>query len=276
MCDIIGVMFDSYRHVYLSPHYDDASLSCGGAIHRLTQAGQPVLVATVGAAPPGEPLSAFAQALHRQWGNPGDVVALRQAEDRRSLAVLGADYVRLNFSDCIYRGEPQRGQWYYNHVDDLFGPIHPAEQTLPAKIAGAILELVPLEAGLTLYAPLAVGHHVDHQVVNAAAWLLHRQGWPVAFYEDYPYADPGSLYAAQGRTAYTLENTLAASHNAALQPQLHFLAQDNLQAKIESVAAYRSQVESLFGSESAMAERLRQYALRVGKGRPAERVWRVG
>lgn len=268
-------MFDSYQHVYLSPHYDDASLSCGGAIHRHSQAGQPVLVVTVCAAPPtpGEPLSAFAQALHQQWGNPGDVVALRQAEDQASLAILGADYLRLDFSDCIYRGEPERSEWYYNSVDDLFGSIHPGDHSLAARMASAILELVPLEAGLTLYAPLAVGHHVDHQVVNAAAWQLCQQGWRVFFYEDYPYADPDSLYAAQGRTAYTLENTLVAPQNAALQPQLHSFSDDNLQAKIESVAAYRSQIQSLFGSQSAMAEQLRRCALRIGEGCLAERVW---
>lgn len=271
-------MVDSYQHVYLSPHYDDASLSCGGAIHQQTQAGQSILVVTVCAAPPvlGESLSAFAQALHEQWGNPGDVVAMRQTEDQNSLAILGADYLRLNFSDCIYRGEAQHNEWYYNSVDDLFGPIHPGDQSMVAKIVEAVVELVPLEAGLTLYAPLAVGHHVDHQVVNAAAWQLYQHGWRVLFYEDYPYTDPDSLYAAQGRTVYTLENTLTIPQNAALQPQLHFLTEDNLQAKISSVTAYGSQLESLFGSESAMAERLRGYARRVGEGRLAERVWVVG
>lgn len=268
-------MFDSYQHIYFSPHYDDASLSCGGAIHHHTQAGQSVLVVTVCAAPPtpGEALSAFAQALHQQWGNPGDAVALRQAEDQASLAILGADYLRLNVSDCIYRGKAQHNEWFYNSVDELFGPIHPGDQSLVAKIVEAVVELVPLEVGSTLYAPLGVGHHVDHQVVNAAAWRLHQRGWPAIFYEDYPYTDPDSLYAAQGRTPYTLENTLTIPQNAALQPQLHFLTEDNLQVKIESVAAYRSQLESLFGSEAAMAERLRKYALRVGAGRLAERVW---
>ncbi|NUN97629.1 MAG: PIG-L family deacetylase [Candidatus Omnitrophica bacterium] len=94
-------MFHSYPHIYLSPHYDDASLSCGGAIHLQAQAGQAVLVVTICAAPPpsGEPLSPFAQSLHRTWGNPADVIATREAEDRASLAILGADYLRLNFND---------------------------------------------------------------------------------------------------------------------------------------------------------------------------------
>jgi hypothetical protein len=35
-------------------------------------------------------------------------------------------------------------------------------------------------------------------------------------------------------------------------------------------------LKMLFGSEAAMIQRLRQYALRVGEGRLAERVWLPG
>ena len=62
----------AYRHVYLAPHYDDAALSCGGMIHHQAQAGQPVLVVTVCAAPPDstERLSPLAEIQHRQWDQP--------------------------------------------------------------------------------------------------------------------------------------------------------------------------------------------------------------
>ena len=42
------------KHVYLSPHLDDAVLSCGGAIHRAGAAGEAVLVITVFAAEAGK------------------------------------------------------------------------------------------------------------------------------------------------------------------------------------------------------------------------------
>ena len=79
-----------FRHVYLSPHFDDASLSCGGNIHRQEQAGEPVLVVTVCAAPPSanEPLSPFAESQHKNWGNPGDIVAMRQTEDQAHAPVV--------------------------------------------------------------------------------------------------------------------------------------------------------------------------------------------
>lgn len=267
-------MFHSYSRIYLSPHYDDASLSCGGSIHRHTQAGQAALVITICAAPPpsGEPLSPFAELLHRAWGSPTDVIATRQAEDRASLEILGADYLRLNFNDCIYRGHPDRDQWFYNDDAGLFGPIHPDDLSLIPKIVEALQELVPVEPDMVIYAPLGVGHHVDHQLVHAAAWELHRQGWPVAFYEDYPYADPASRVAAAG-WGYTLEATLAALSVTPLHPQLHFFSEENLQAKIKSIRAYSSQIPTLFEREVDIEQHLRAYARHVGAGQLAERVW---
>jgi len=268
-----------YPHIYLSPHYDDASLSCGGAIHQQTEKGQAVLVVTIFAAPPssGEPLSTYAETMHRAWGNPADVVAVRQAEDRDSLAVLGADYLRLNFNDCIYRGYPDRGRWFYNSDDELFGTIHPDDEPLIPQLVAALLELIPYEeAETTVYAPLSVGHHVDHQLVHTAAWELRRQGWSIAFYEDYPYADPASRFAAAGWSQYALAPTLAAQQAARLQPHLRFLSEENLQAKLNSIRAYRSQLETLFGSEAGMTQQLRHYALRIGEGGLAERIWVPG
>lgn len=269
---------NSYSHIYLSPHYDDASLSCGGTIHQQTALEQAALVVTVCAAPPraDEPLSPYAENMHRAWGDPADVVAARQAEDQASLAVLGADYLRLNFTDCIYRGHPDRGQWFYNNDAELFGAVHPDDETLIQQIAAALLELIPLEEETIVYAPLSVGHHVDHQLVHAAAWELRRQGWPIAFYEDYPYADPGSRFAAAGWSQYALAPTLAAQQAANLQPHLRFLSEENLQAKIDSVRAYGSQLETLFGSETAMTQQLHRYALHLGEGQPAERIWVPG
>lgn len=269
-------MTDSYPHIYLSPHYDDASLSCGGAIHQQAQAAQAVLVITICAAPPSpdEPLSPFAMMLHHSWGDHTDIVAARQAEDRSSMAILGADYLRLSFTDCIYRGQPQQRKWYYNNDVDIFGSIHPDDLPLSQNIAETLLAQAAVGADTIFYAPLGVGHHVDHQLAHAAAWLLKRQGWAIAFYEDYPYADPDGRYAIRGWDHYSLSATLAAQKEGNLQPELRFLSEENLRAKIDSVRAYASQLETLFGDETTLENQLRRYALRVGEGKLAERIWR--
>jgi LmbE family N-acetylglucosaminyl deacetylase len=266
-------MTNLYQHVYLSPHYDDVSLSCGGTVHRQTQAGEAVLVVTICAAPPqpGEPLSPLTQAMHARWGDPADVVATRRAEDQASVTVLGADFQRLGFKDCIYRGQPRAGEWYYNRNADIFGTIHPADKALSDEIARAVIELVSKERTL-IYAPLTVGHHVDHQLTHLAAWQLHQMGYTVSFYEDYPYADP-EYRPYDSNNSYPLQTTLATLQAADLQPELRFLSEANLAAKIDSIRAYASQLEMLFGDDAKMATRVRDYALQVGDGQLAERIW---
>lgn len=266
-------MKNSYQHIYLSPHYDDASLSCGGAIHKQTQAGESVLVITICAAAPHptDPLSPFAQELHTRWGNPVDVVATRLAEDETAMALLGVEVVRLEVMDCIYRGRPRAGMWYYNNNAQLFGDVHPGDLALKDDIAAAIAANVTGAENGVIYAPLTVGHHADHQLAHAAAWVLREQGRQVVFYEDYPYADPD--YAPHGEpNLYGLEATLARLGQK-FQSQLQYFSEENLQAKIESVAAYASQLQLLFGGRAAMAQQVRHYALQVGEGRLAERVW---
>jgi LmbE family N-acetylglucosaminyl deacetylase len=273
---------NTVRHIYLSPHIDDAALSCGGAIHQQVQAGEGVLVITVCAAPPepGQPLSAFARGLHEHWGNAANMVPVRQAEDRAAIGLLGADLRHLAFNDAIYRGRPAQGEWFYTNGTKLFGEIHPADLSLAGTIAEAILELVPqTDETPVIYAPLAVGHHVDHQLVYEAAGQLTRMGRTVVFYEDYPYVDPAYPYSQApvgDDKPYSLQATLAAKQAAHLQPQLRPLSETDLTAKINSVRAYTSQLDMLFGGEDAVANYIRSYTLDVGQGKPAERVWLSG
>jgi LmbE family N-acetylglucosaminyl deacetylase len=262
-------MSDFYAHVYLSPHLDDAALSCGGLVHQQVRAGQrPLVVTLFGGPPPSDvSLSEFAQFQHARWGNPEDLIAARWAEDQAALAVLGADYLRLNYPDCIYRGRGHASRpglsddsgWYYASEQALFGPVHPAEQGLPGELAAALNELIPFGDGVTLYAPLTVGNHVDHQLAFAAAIIMKAQGWRVRFYEDYPYAtNEGALSAA-----------LVARGITHWQPMVTPLSQDDLVAKVQAIACYESQLGVLFGSVESMALLVRGYISRLG----GERLW---
>jgi LmbE family N-acetylglucosaminyl deacetylase len=212
--------------------------------------------------------------MHQKWGSPDDMIVTRRAEDRASMAVLGADGHHLSLTDCIYRGDPRTGMWYYNSDADIFGDIHPLDLNLATDIATAVAELVTFGSRPIIYAPLGVGHHVDHQLAHAAAWQLREQGQRVVFYEDYPYVDPRypfTPYSAENR--HGLAVTLASGRTAELHPQLCPLSAENLQAKIDSVRAYSSQLQILFGGEEAMAAHVRNYALFVGQSSPAERIW---
>ena len=267
-----------YHHIYLSPHYDDASLSCGGAIDQQLKAGQSVLVVTICAAEPplDRPLSPFAEKLHRSWGDAEQMVATRQAEDQAAMERLGCDYHRFDLFDCIYRGDLSGGRWYYTSVENLFDEVDPADHTLANKIAQKIVSLVKPDNRTLLYAPLTVGHHVDHQLTHLAALQLRQQGWRVLFYEDYPYADPSYPFTRPPHAleeAHTLEKTLMAKLELKLQPELRLLSDENLQQKIDSILAYASQLDMLFGGEEATVKAVQGYAAHVGDGQLAERIW---
>jgi LmbE family N-acetylglucosaminyl deacetylase len=254
------------KHIYLSPHLDDGVLSCGGAIHRRLAAGEAVLVITLfaGDPPAADALSPFAQGQPAHQTGAPRPAALRRAEDLAALALLGADVRHLAFPDAIYRRLPD-GVWPYDDLAGLLGEVDPADPVTPEALAGEVVACLPGDEPVTLYAPLAVGRHVDHQLVHRAARLLSEQGYDVAFYEDYPYAEPSDAVAA----------ALAAADAEDWRVEIVGLSSADLTAKVAALAYYHSQLAVLFGEAGAMPGRVWSFAVdcssETGLG---ERIWR--
>ena len=118
--------------IYLSPHLDDAALSCGGLIKQQTQAGERVEVWTVCAGePPDGPLSMFAQVLHKRWGiSDLRVVTERRREDLNGLEILGASVKHFSVPDAIYRRHPKTNEILYNAWEEMINGIAPGEERL--------------------------------------------------------------------------------------------------------------------------------------------------
>ena len=57
-------------HRFLSPHYDDIALSCGGTVALLARSGlAPEIAIVFGDEPdPSQPLTPFAAMQHAEWG----------------------------------------------------------------------------------------------------------------------------------------------------------------------------------------------------------------
>ncbi len=244
-----------YSRVYLSPHLDDAALSCGGRIWQQAQAGERVLVVTIfaGTLPPDAPLSPFAQELHARWEHPGDAIAGRRDEDRAALALLGADLAHWPYPDCIYRHSPGDGL-FYPDWKSLWGEVHPAENGLIEELASRLAQL-PLRRGGALYAPLGTGHHVDHQITHRAAAVSTRA---LTCYEDFPYAATLQSGPEEGRW----------------QEELVPLSEQALEARIAAVACYRSQISSFWADAAEMDAAVRAFANLIGDDGPAERYWK--
>jgi LmbE family N-acetylglucosaminyl deacetylase len=248
---------DIYDHVYLSPHLDDAALSCGGAIARHSSAGARVLVVTIcTAAPPEGPFSSFAEGQHRKWQlSPAEVMSTRLHEDSLAMEHLAADSMWVGMSDAIYR-RPDA----YNTEAALFdAPAH--DDPLFDELRTFIRALRDRVPNATLYAPLGVGNHVDHQITYVAARA--GAGSALAFYEDFPYV--------------TAPGALTQRLQALGEPFVHStIGIDNtFSRKIGAIAAYASQISTLFGDTERMGQMVKAYAedLVPDIGTYGERLW---
>ena len=232
----------------LSPHLDDAAFSCGGCMAQLADAGWCTVMATAFTATV-LPVAGFALAcqLDKGLGPDVDYMALRREEDRAAAAILGVTDLRwLDLPEAPHRG--------YESAAALFGAIRKDDavwRLLADKIVALLDELQP---DLVL-APQGLGSHVDHQqMIGAVRQAAPRQ---LAFYRDTPYA---------------LRDTNAVSDHvpSGLRECAPGIAA-GLERKIAASCAYRSQIGFQFGGPARLAAALREFAVREGQGRPAER-----
>jgi LmbE family N-acetylglucosaminyl deacetylase len=238
--------------VCISPHPDDAVLSCGGILARQVAQGRSALVVTVcaGDPPPPEELTPFARTLHQEWGNPLNPMAHRRAEDTQALAVLGCASQTWTYHDAIYRHPA------YDSEDAIFG--QPADEaTLEDELRNRCAEL---PARLWLF-PLAVGRHVDHQLLFRVGWQLHAAGRPVAFYEDLPYVawegSPAARLATLGRPLWP--------HRIGITPYWS--------AKTTAISCYPSQFAVLTYRGVPLLKAVARYATTLAASGYAERLW---
>lgn len=225
----------------VSPHLDDAALSCGALLAWAAPRTQvTVLTIFTEAAAPPHTLSAR-RYLHQVGA--ADAAALyrqRRAEDRAALTPLGIVCVHAGLTEAQFRRRPVSGsrqRWarvipelahtypiYRLHTTS--GQIAPSDAGTLHEAAGLIARLASARP-VVLLAPLGVGGHVDHVLARLAA---QRSGAGVIYYGDFPYnlrhpPDQGFV-----------------QRNGLCQQRWPW----RLEAKAELIRAYRSQTEAMF------------------------------
>lgn len=239
-------MFDT---IYLSPHLDDAALSCGGRIAQETAVVRKVLIVTIMAGEP-EPgaNSTFIQELHQRWGLAQNATAVRRAEDVSACHILGAAYQHLQIPDCIYRLNPATGEPLYPEWAQVIADIHPYEQKLIAQLTH---QFKALPSTHQVVAPLAIGNHVDHQIVRRAAERCF--GSELIYYEDYPYANDETAFTA-----------VIPSHSPTWQAHTFPISAEVLQTKINAIAAFSSQLSTFFNGRADLEKQIGAYTNKRG------------
>jgi LmbE family N-acetylglucosaminyl deacetylase len=231
------------RLVVLSPHLDDAVLSCGALMNHARK-DMPVTVVTFfteGGAPPYT-LSARCYLRQTRAYDANKLYLARRAEDQAVLEGAAIGYLHAGLTEALFRRRTgpllNRLPWAGRLVPELShiyptyrlhiirGHISPHDINTLRYILDTIDQL-SLQSSTLFLAPLAVGGHVDHMLVRTAAELSQKR---VAYYSDFPYnmryrTDP---YFSQ-------RNTLAQatwSHE--------------ITTKLALIRAYRTQVDALF------------------------------
>jgi LmbE family N-acetylglucosaminyl deacetylase len=241
----------AFHALYLSPHLDDAVLSCGGQIAARARRGESVGIVTLTAGdPPAGELPPLACELHAAW-NLNRSCEPRRAEDRQACARLGAQCIHLEEPEAMYRRSSGAGTPFYPTLEAVFGPVHP-EDGAGRTWTDALRHLPP---AAQVIAPLGVGGHVDHALVRRAAEAVF--GAALAYYEEYPYA---GKWLAVRKVAWPPWRWRARSL---------VLAPEDIRARCEAVAAYASQTEMLFAGAGNLEQKMARYVRRAG----GERLW---
>jgi len=177
----------------LSPHLDDAVLSCG--LFLAAHPGSFVVTAFSHGPPRVSPLPRW-DTDARYFPDGADVMGVRRGEDISAAAMAHASTRHLGYWDGQYR-------------TGGYGYQGPPEADLPALIAADLTGWARARPGLAWVIPLGI-HHRDHEITAEAGLIFAGgQAGQVYLYEDLPYARryPGVVAArkrALGRRGYTL------------------------------------------------------------------------
>ncbi|HEY2193335.1 MAG TPA: PIG-L family deacetylase [Actinomycetospora sp.] len=230
------------RCLVLSPHLDDAVLSCGALLGELAPRSE-ITVLTLFTEATDGPHGRAARSFLRQCAHP-DAATLfraRRAEDRAVVGSLGARPEHLGLTDALFRRRdvptalagvgrlvPELLHRYPTFRFDIArGRVSRGDRALRAELAARIAARAG-EADLLL-CPLGVGRHVDHLLTRdlGLAWP-----GPVVWFSDFPYAldhDPDAAFLRrEGLRPWSFD--------------------EGLDAKDALVRGYATQVDALFPS----------------------------
>ncbi len=281
-----------YDYLILSPHFDDAVLSCSARILAASRQKKKILVATV-----------FSETSNA----PDDLEKSRQRkdEDDKAMSFVGADSVWLGFADAPWRSP------HYSSFSRIIGQPAASDFEFQQEVGRRIANLWQEVQPETTLLPLAVGEHIDHRIVYQARHALPPY-CNLEFYEDRPYVFPKGMLELRltaiagsdedrdlrrfrellsnlsavhiyksGRAALTYGWLLAMARRIRkppvdaplLEPRLIKFEEADLQMVLNAMSFYDSQIKGLFGTLAEYEEECRAYAALLSEAAYAERYW---
>ncbi len=192
--------------VFISPHLDDAALSCGGLISYLSGKTK-VTVVNVFTEAGKKPYTSSSKVFLKRSGyeNAQKLFSDRVNEDKKVFKKIKVKVINLNFIDASFR-KTQKLPVIFQKLSKLIpelshvyptyrlhvskGHVSDKDALMIAKITKYLLSMAKSNQTVIFY-PSAIGDHVDHVIINKICSSLPAN---TVAWSDYPYNQRASVF----------------------------------------------------------------------------------
>lgn len=220
--------YDTYT--FISPHLDDAVLSCANLILRLIKNKKRIKIITVFTKSLKIDVTPQAKEFVSICGYNDSLKLFkdRASEDVEACRYIGAKYKHLGFVDAAWRTN-NKEPVYPDPKTQFSGVVSKKDISLIKNIKNKILKNIPGRK-IILFAPIGIGEHADHLIVSRAVSELP---YPKIFWEDFPY----NLNKTKKKNFFNTNNDY----------KIYFKTKtSNNNLPNELIRKYKSQISSLF------------------------------
>ena len=221
-----------YDHIiFISPHLDDAVLSSAMFIKKLRLLNKKMTVITVFTeATQGRQSKQITDFLKTcGYNNSKAFFKQRRLEDLNALKLLGVKCIHLKFIDAGWRKNKNQSPLYPDGKSIRSGNIEKEDKKIIKTSMVSIKNFIGSRKRTLLVAPLGIGNHVDHVLVNK---VIIKFKMDKLFWEDYPY-----ILEKNERKSFFKKNK---------HYKLHLKVFENFRIKEKAIKKYQSQIKGLF------------------------------
>ena len=170
--------------IFISPHLDDAVLSCGVLMLKLNELEKKITVITVFTEVSPPPYTSLAKEFTHKSGfqDPIKLFEARKKEDRKALQLVNAKVIHFSFIDAAWR-KTFLGHVYPHAKEQFNGHYSLFDLPLKQKIKDQLKPYLNQKKSL-VFGPLGIGGHADHILIKD---ILKESNKQTIFWSDYPY-----------------------------------------------------------------------------------------
>lgn len=211
------------KTLVLSPHFDDAILSCGSFLLKNSHFHSILLVNIFTNFKSGTPNTVLSNQLEKLKQNKYQFQKLRESEDFQAWQGLKIKKVSLGFLDAGFRS-------YHTHTSIFEGTVKGDDLVLEHKLYCLLEQIKSKHSFDTILVPYGLGNHIDHTIARRVAEKLWKQK-NIIYYLDQPYYSQGINFNNIQRI------------NLLFQKKYHIKQSAE---KIKRLLCYSSQIKFLF------------------------------